>query len=110
MVPDLLKNIGERISAQRKQLGLTQEQIADKMDVSIQMISNLERGNKAIKIDNLIKISDILSVSTDYILTGKTTPEDSSLLFNRIMHLSSEDFELVNMVVEYCLQKKEKQS
>lgn len=39
------------------------------MNVSIQMISNIERGNKAIKIDNLLKLCDILKTSTDYILT-----------------------------------------
>ena len=65
-----LKEVGERICERRKNLGYTQEQLAERMDVSIQMISNLERGNKAIKIDNLLKLSKILSVSTDYILTG----------------------------------------
>ena len=64
-----LKDIGKRISSRRKQLNYTQEQIAEKMDVSIQMVSNLERGIKAIKIENLIKISEILKISTDYILT-----------------------------------------
>ena len=110
MDSNLLKNIGMRISSRRKQLGLTQEQIADKMDVSIQMISNLERGNKAIKIDNLIKISELLSVSTDYILTGKTTSEDSSELLCRIINLSEEDFELISMVIDFCLRKNKEQS
>ena len=58
-----LKAIGNSISNRRNSLNYTQEQIAEKMDVSIQMVSNLERGNKAIKIDNLIKISEILNVS-----------------------------------------------
>ena len=55
-----LKEVGERICERRKNLGYTQEQLAERMDVSIQMISNLERGNKAIKIDNLLKLSKIL--------------------------------------------------
>ncbi len=106
MTSDLLKSIGERICTKRKQLGLTQEQIADKMDVSIQMVSNLERGNKAIKIDNLIKISEILDVSTDYILTGKTTVEDCSSLISRLSLLTKDDFEMIDMLVEYCINKK----
>ena len=105
MTSDLLKDIGNRICTKRKQLGLTQEQVADKMDVSIQMISNLERGNKAIKIDNLIKISEILGVSTDYILTEKNTNEDISELAKRISKLSKEDFDMINMLVEYCINK-----
>lgn len=105
MTSDLLIGIGERICTRRKQLGFTQEQIADKMDVSVQMISNLERGNKAIKIDNLIKISDILGVSTDYILTGKNTNEDISEVAKRISGLPKEDFDMINMLVEYCKNK-----
>lgn len=106
MTSDLLKGIGERIYLKRKELGFTQEQIADKMDVSVQMISNLERGNKAIKIDNLIKISEILEVSTDYILKGKNTPEDFLSLSNVMAALSEEDSKMINMLVEYCLNKK----
>lgn len=105
MTTDLLTGIGERICTKRKQLGLTQEQVADRMDVSIQMVSNLERGNKAIKIDNLIKISEILNVSTDYILTGKTTSEDCSSLISRISLLTKDDFEMINMLVEYCINR-----
>ena len=105
MTSDLLIGIGERICNRRKQLGLTQEQIADKMDVSVQMISNLERGNKAIKIDNLIKISEILGVSTDYILTQKNTNEDISELAKRISKLSVEDYKMIDMLVEYCINK-----
>ena len=65
-----LEEIGKRISERRKLMRLTQEQLAEQMEVSIQMISNLERGMKAIRIDNLIRASQILGVSTDYILTG----------------------------------------
>lgn len=40
-----LEKIGVRIVERRKELQLTQEQIAERMNVSIQMISNIERGN-----------------------------------------------------------------
>lgn len=100
-----LKAIGNRISNRRKQLNYTQEQIAEKMDVSIQMVSNLERGNKAIKIENLLKISKILDVSTDYILTGKHTDKDINSVLNRIAKLSDSDYKMVDMIIEYCLNK-----
>ncbi|MBE6903972.1 MAG: helix-turn-helix transcriptional regulator [Ruminococcaceae bacterium] len=105
MTSDKLKEIGTRISDRRKQLNYTQEQIADKMDVSIQMISNLERGNKAIKIENLIKISEILNVSTDYILIGKHTEKDVNSVLNRISNLSDVDYKMIDMLIEYCLNK-----
>lgn len=101
-----LKEIGLRITERRKQLNYTQEQIADKMDVSIQMISNLERGNKAIKIENLIKISEILNVSTDYILTGRYTQKDVSSVLERISKLSDSDYKMIDTLIDYCLNKK----
>ena len=64
----LLKEIGARIHARRKELGLTQEALADRMEVSIQMISNLELGKKAIRPENLVKLCNALNVSADYIL------------------------------------------
>lgn len=73
------------------------------MNVSIQMVSNLERGNKAIRIDNLINLSHILDISTDYILTGKTTSNDNEALSARIAELPPKDRKMIEMMVEYCL-------
>ncbi len=105
MTSEQLKEIGARISERRKMLNYTQEQIAEKMDVSIQMVSNLERGNKAIKIENLIKISDILDVSTDYILTGKHTVKDLHSIVDRVYKLSDRDYKMIDMLIEYCSNK-----
>ena len=97
-----LKEIGKRIQNRRKQQGYTQEQLADMMNVSIQMVSNLERGNKAIRIDNLINLCQILDISTDYILTGKETLDDLSVLATRIAQLPEKDQKMIEMLVEYC--------
>lgn len=100
-----LKAIGKRIRQQRKELNLTQEQMAEKMEVSIQMVSNLERGNKAIKIENLIKISEILGVSTDYILLGNHGEKDTDHVLRDLERLSETDYRMIQMLVEYCLNK-----
>lgn len=101
----LLKNIGVRISKRRKHLNLTQEQVAEKMGVSIQMISNLELGKKAIRPENLIKISSVLDISCDYILTGKMNDSDTNTFIDRISMLREEDYKMIEMLVEYCLSK-----
>ncbi len=97
-----LTGIGKRIQSRRKQQGYTQEHLAELMNVSIQMVSNLERGNKAIRIDNLINLSRILEISTDYILTGKATSDDNEALTSRIAQLSLKDRKMIEMLVEYC--------
>ena len=98
-----LKKIGGRIVERRKELKLTQEQIAERMNVTIQMISNIERGNKAIKIDNLLKLCDILKTSTDYILTGKRINNDFDNLASKISQLTESDYKMIDMLVDYRL-------
>lgn len=100
-----LARIGKRISERRKLMGLTQEQLAEQMDVSIQMISNLERGVKAIRIDNLIRLSQILKISTDYILTGKQTTDDMDTLADQISQLEEDKRKMIEVLVAYCLQE-----
>lgn len=97
-----LSGIGKRIQNRRKQQGYTQEQLAEMMNVSIQMVSNLERGNKAIRIDNLINLSQILDISTDYILTGKETTDDIQTLTARIAQLPPKERKMIEMLVEFC--------
>ncbi len=108
MIAAELKEIGLRISNRRKQLNYTQEQIAEKMDVSVQMVSNLERGNKAIKIDNLVKISEILDISTDYILLGNYTKNDSTNMSEKLSTLSTDDYQMISLLIEYCSNKPKK--
>ena len=98
-----LVGIGKRIQNRRKKLGYTQEQLADLMNVSVQMVSNLERGNKAIRIENLIKLSRILEISTDYILTGKEKADSTYSLMTQIGKLSDREREMINILVAFCL-------
>ncbi len=103
MTSDELKLIGERICSRRKQLRYTQERLAEEMNVSIQMVSNLERGNKAIKIENLIKLSDILGVSTDYILLGRNTAGDVMNVADKLSQLSDDNLRLVEHIIDFCI-------
>ena len=97
----ILEEIGKRISERRKLMRLTQEQLAEQMDISIQMISNLERGVKAIRIDNLIRLSQTLNISTDYILTGKQTTDDLVTLADQISQLGESQRKMIEVLVAY---------
>lgn len=101
-----LQEIGNRIQTRRKQLGLTQEQLAEAMNVSIQMVSNLERGNKAIRIDNLVNLSRILNISTDYILMGQETASDMQGLAVQIAALPDKSRRMIEMLIDYCMNDK----
>ena len=59
------KIIGRRIQEIRKQRGLTQEQLAERVNISPHYLSALERGVYNIKLDLLVDILNILNCSAD---------------------------------------------
>lgn len=65
---DLLNQMGKRLVARRKQLRLTQEEIAERTDLTTQTISTAETGKKALRPENIIKLCAALDISTDYLL------------------------------------------
>jgi len=62
--------LGEKILVLRKQNGMSQEQLAEKITVSRQAISRWELNESIPDVDNIVQLSNIFSVSTDYLLTG----------------------------------------
>ncbi|MGM9681299.1 MAG: helix-turn-helix domain-containing protein [Eubacteriales bacterium] len=96
----LLQEIGIRINIRRKELGMTQEQLAEFMDVSIQMISNLELGKKAIRPENLVKLCSVLKISADYVLCGIHADWEMSALNKKIASLSAEDQKLIELLAD----------
>lgn len=85
--------MGNRIRERRKQLGLTQEQLAELIDVTPQMISTAENGSKGIRPENIIKLSSSLNVSCDYLLTGKSSAGDFDILVENIKTLHPDDID-----------------
>ena len=96
----LLYEMGIRICAKRKELGITQEQLAEKMDVSIQMISNLEKGKKAIRPENLIKLCENLGVSADYILRGVYSDYETGNFVKKYLKLSPNKQKLLEDIID----------
>lgn len=101
----VLKEIGERIRLRRKELKLTQEQLAELMDVSLQMISNLEQGKKAIRPENIIKLCSALESSADYILLGNTSDTEIIEFKEMFSALSYEDRKLLLSVAQRLANK-----
>mgnify|MGYP004509511661 CR=1 FL=1 len=59
---------GKRLQQLRKQQGFTQQQMADKLDVVLRSYQRYEADDFEPSLDVLVKIADILDVSTDYLL------------------------------------------
>lgn len=71
--------IGERLKKARIAKKLTQEKLAEKLDVSIAFLSRIERGNSHISLKRLSQVCDILDVTEGYILNGASTESQNYL-------------------------------
>lgn len=67
--------LADKIIEERKKLGLSQEQLAELMEVSRQSISKWEGAQSIPDLKKIIKLSEIFGVSTDYLLKDEYTPE-----------------------------------
>ena len=64
--------IGERIRKARKDKNITQEVLAEKMDVSVAYLSRVECGSTELSLKRVTEICELLDVSEGYILNGSS--------------------------------------
>lgn len=100
---NFLQQMGNRISSRRKELDLTQEELANAVDLSIQTISTAELGKKALRPENIVKISLALNCSTDFLLTGKDALSFSEVLSKTQSNLTPLQYSCLNQIVESFL-------
>lgn len=101
---EFLKEMGKRILIKRKYLNLSQCQLANKAGISSQVVSSAERGVKAIRPENLLKISIALEVSADYLLSGNAPCRDQISLSKSVEYLTPKQINIINEVLEKCVQ------
>lgn len=79
--------IGQRLKKARLDKKMTQDNLAEKLDVSVAFLSRVERGNSHINLKRLTQICDILGVSEGYILNGVSSKSSNYLIaeFNEIL-------------------------
>ncbi len=94
--------MGKRIADCRKQQNISQEYLAEKTGLSVQAVSTAERGTKALRPENLLKISRALGVSADYLLSGETTEDNLrfSAVADKLKLLSEEQVQAVLALID----------
>ena len=102
------KTIGLKIKERRRGLGLTQEYVADCLDVNPSHISNIECGRANPSLTALVKIANILTCSVDYFISaeydftmdksGEKTLDEK--IFDKIIHLDPDTKAKILRVLE----------
>lgn len=94
--------LAEKITELRKKQGWSQEELANKLDISRQSVSKWESGGAMPDLDKIIKLSSIFGVSTDYLLKGEEETfhdtdnniyEDTECEHDNVKHISRSEAE-----------------
>ena len=107
-------NFGERLKELRNNKKMTQSELAELTDLHYTQIGRYEKGKTMPSPDVLVKLSDTLSVSIDYLIEGtaeenaKSFIHDRDLLkqFKEIEMLDTKDKEVVKIFLDAFLTKK----
>jgi len=104
---NFLKEIGQRITKTRTELGLSQYNLADLAHLPQQQVSYAERGDRGLRCDNLLSVAKALNVSTDYLLTGEVTDKELNSILSEIQYgideLNSEQRALISELIKLLI-------
>ena len=91
-----------RIRKARENMGYTREKFAEKLDVSVSYLAELERGRTGISVKMLVKVCGVLGLSADYVLFGAERDADAALL-DKIHRLDGKYMPLLDAVLTELL-------
>ncbi|QRN30443.1 helix-turn-helix transcriptional regulator [Pectobacterium parmentieri] len=102
--------VGVRIASLRKQNGLSQQALADATGIHVTQIKRYEGGNALPSFDALKKLSQVLRVTTDYLVFegDELKPDaDLALQFQAISHMEPEQQKVIKQLLEGMIIKYE---
>ena len=82
------KALGAKIRTERKNMRLTQEQLAERVGVSTNFIGQIERGERKLSLETLVALANALGTGVDYLLSGSLTISDDRIAREILTDLS----------------------
>lgn len=95
--------IGARIKFFREQAGLTQEQLAERINRSTQFISTIERGAVGPGLETVIALCEVLGTSSEWLLRGLHQTSTPETIATKLSGLSGEQLAIVDRMVSDLL-------
>lgn len=77
--------LGERIAALRHSAGMSQADLARRLQVSPSAVGMYEQGRREPSADTLVALSEIFGTTTDYLLTGRPVSREDDEIFGKIL-------------------------
>ncbi len=101
--------LGKRIRSERKKLNLTQEQLAELINVSTTYVGLVERGERSITLSKLVQVANSLGVSVDYLLidsVSENTDSQEKLLLQLFATANDEEKTMILEIAKLIIKNK----
>ena len=93
------KRLGKRIREERLRLNLTQAQLAEDIDISDTYMGAIERGERSLTLDTLVRLVNRLGVTIDYMLSDAVSDSDSNIMEQMKQIMDGQPLERKQMAV-----------
>lgn len=98
--------MGQRIKLRRKELKISQTELAELIDVSNNHMSNIENAKTKPSMDNFIKLCEVLKVTPDYLLLGSMHVNNVPLdIYDKLRLCDKDDLKLANSIIELLVRR-----
>ena len=95
-----IKAIGRRIATVRREMNLSQKDLAAKINISNNHLSNIETGKSAPGFATFLDICTILNADVTYIIGGDIYPSPDDATINRFKRKSPEDKMIIGRIID----------
>ena len=92
--------IGQRIRRYRREKGLSQEQLSEKVNISVTHMSHIETGNTKLSLPVLVDIATVLQVGTDDLLTDKMHNADGEYILKLTTDCTPRQLEFICEIIK----------
>ena len=98
--------IGQRIAKRRLQMGLKQNTLAERLDISNNYLSSIERGKEKPSLETIVRICIELQVTPDYLLMGNmysnNVPQN---IVDGLRLCTKEDLSLLSILIDHLVER-----
>lgn len=101
------KEMGDRIVQKRRELCLSQKQLAERLNISNNHLSNIENGKAAPSFELFVHICRELKSSSDFFVFDYIHPEPSESLTEKLKLCSDENKMVISRFVDFCLSEQD---
>ncbi len=92
--------LGKRIREERLKAHLTQEQLAEYSDISLSYMGQIERGERKVTLETLLRICNCLKVSVDFLLKDSYKADEDNTVNQFKQLISNKSFDEKQMAID----------